>query len=64
MAKQRKATIEHDEDGWWAYYSKGWKSGEDVVGIQHQDHADTYTELRELIKGAIKCNCVLCCIVA
>lgn len=58
--RQRKATIECDEDGWWAYYGPGWKSGTDPVGNCHIDHAETKTEITALVRSAMKCSCEQC----
>jgi hypothetical protein len=53
-------TIQRDEDGFWIYYGKGFKSSTDPVGVQHQDHADTRMEAEEMAQDAIACRCEEC----
>lgn len=49
------------EDGTlWVYYPRGWKSGTDALGAQHQDHTDTMSQVRSSVRGAIPCDCVDC----
>ena len=60
MTKQIRATIEHDEDGWWAYYNSGYKSSIDPVGVSHTDHADTKKEINKLIAKSVLCTCQNC----
>ena len=52
--------IEHDDDGWWAYYSAGWCSGSDFMGASHQDHEDTKREIMKAVRAAVKCTCEKC----
>lgn len=49
--------IEHDEDGWWAYYPPGYKSAADPMGALHQDHEDSRPELVIVARMALPCGC-------
>ncbi len=48
------------DNGHWVYYRSGWKSHDDPIGVIHQDHEDTITELAQCARYAIPCDCDEC----
>lgn len=58
MPVPKGTVIEHDSDGWWAYYPSGWCSWIDP-GC-HADHEDTKKELMAMARNARPCDCKDC----
>ncbi len=52
--------LEHDQDGWWAYYKDGWKSSFDPCAPIHFDHEGTKREILRRIREAVPCDCDEC----
>ena len=59
--KVTKRVIAHqyrDSDGYWIELKRGYKSGNDPVGCEHQIHEDTKREAYAV--GVLVCDCPYC----